>query len=72
MKLRVLVLNNRTRNAMMCGVVGCDRSGEDNIKGPDEEREEEFATGPLSLLMQVSTLRFRESVRRSTHWCCRL
>lgn len=30
------------------------RSGEDRIKGPDEEREEEFATGPLSLLMQVS------------------
>lgn len=39
---------------MMCGVVGYDRSGEDKIKGPDEEREEEFATGPLSLLMQVS------------------
>lgn len=31
------------------------RSGEDKIKGPDEEREEEFATGPLSLLMQVRT-----------------
>lgn len=30
------------------------RSGEDKIKGPDEEREEEFASGPLSLLMQVS------------------
>lgn len=30
------------------------RNGEDNVKGPDEERDEEFATGPLSLLMQVS------------------
>lgn len=30
------------------------RSGEDKIKGPEEERDEEFATGPLSLLMQVS------------------
>lgn len=27
-------------------------SGEDRVKGPDEEREEEFSTGPLSLLMQ--------------------
>lgn len=30
------------------------RSDEDKVKGPDEEREEEFASGPLSLLMQVS------------------
>lgn len=29
------------------------RSGEERIKGPEEERDEEFATGPLSLLMQV-------------------
>ncbi|CAM9296076.1 unnamed protein product [Pylaiella littoralis] len=36
----------------MCGVADCNRSAEDKIKGPDEEREEEFATGPLSLLMQ--------------------
>ncbi|CAM9921074.1 unnamed protein product [Ascophyllum nodosum] len=27
-------------------------SAEDRIKGPDEEREEEFSSGPLSLLMQ--------------------
>ncbi|CAM9325245.1 unnamed protein product [Sphacelaria rigidula] len=27
-------------------------SGEERIKGPEEERDEEFATGPLSLLMQ--------------------
>lgn len=33
----------------------CVRSLEDKIKGPEEEREEEFATGPLSLLMQVRT-----------------
>lgn len=34
------------------------RSGEDKVKGPDEEREEEFASGPLSLLMQVSARRW--------------
>lgn len=49
-----MVPNVRTPNAMMCGVADCNRSAEDKIKGPDEEREEEFATGPLSLLMQVS------------------
>lgn len=44
--------------AMACGagvlVTYHCRNGEDRVKGPDEEREEEFATGPLSLLMQVS------------------